>query len=104
MPNGQTIEKFIAEEYWSLQADITADGSDPFKARLVTLDGEKLTKFSLGNEDAAARARAAVEAASFRIANVESKPTRRNPSAPFTTSTTFRRSSPGPSDILFSPL
>ena len=87
MPNGQTIEKFIAEEYWSLQADITADGSDPFKARLVTLDGEKLTKFSLGNEDAAARARAAVEAASFRIANVESKPTRRNPSAPFTTST-----------------
>ncbi|GGD05256.1 type I DNA topoisomerase [Aquisalinus flavus] len=81
------IEKFVAEEYWSLDAQVTSGGSAPFTARLVTLDGEKLTKFSLGNAGDAARAKAAVEGSRFRIADVQSKPVRRNPYAPFTTST-----------------
>ena len=81
------IEKFVAEEYWSLEAQVSSAGSDPFTARLVTLDGNKLTKFSLGNADDAARAKAAVEGGTFHIADVQSKPVRRNPSAPFTTST-----------------
>jgi len=81
------IEKFVAEEYWSLDAQVTSGGSSPFTARLVTLDGEKLTKFSLGNADDAARAKAAVDEGTFRIADVQSKPVRRNPYAPFTTST-----------------
>ncbi|WP_306250316.1 type I DNA topoisomerase [Parvularcula sp. IMCC14364] len=81
------IEKFVPEEYWSLEAQVTSEGSDPFTARLVSLDGEKLSKFSLANGEDAARAKATVENATFRIANVESKPTKRNPSAPFTTST-----------------
>ncbi len=81
------IEKFVPEEYWTLEAQVSSAGCPAFAARLVALGGEKLTKFSLANADDAARAKAVVETANFRIAAVESKPTKRNPSAPFTTST-----------------
>ncbi|MEM9988922.1 MAG: type I DNA topoisomerase, partial [Pseudomonadota bacterium] len=81
------IEKFIPEEFWTLEADVTSEGSDAFQARLTHLEGEKLEKFSLTTEEDGARAKAAVENARFRIASVEAKPTKRNPSAPFTTST-----------------
>ena len=80
------IETFIAREYWSVGA--TAKGAtQPFAARLILHGGEKLTKFSLENEQMAVAARQAVENASFTVASVEAKPSRRNPPAPFTTST-----------------
>ncbi|WP_370338975.1 type I DNA topoisomerase [Parvularcula marina] len=81
------IEKFVPEEFWTLEAQVTSGGSDPFTARLTRLDGEKLEKFSLTSEADGARAKAAVEGASFTIGSVEAKPTKRNPAAPFTTST-----------------
>ncbi|MBS0255737.1 MAG: topoisomerase DNA-binding C4 zinc finger domain-containing protein, partial [Proteobacteria bacterium] len=56
-------------------------------ARLVRFEGAKLDKLSLGDGATAERARAQVEAAQFRVEEVEVKPTRRNPYAPFTTST-----------------
>jgi DNA topoisomerase-1 len=80
------IERFRTEEYWTLDAEANA-GTGPFRARLVRLNGEKVEKFTLTSAEDGARAKAAVEAARFRIASVEAKPTRRNPSAPFTTST-----------------
>jgi DNA topoisomerase-1 len=81
------IEKFTAEEYWTIAAQAASEGSAPFEARLVTLNGEKLKKFSLANEAAAAAAKRAVEAARFTIDAVEAKPAKRNPPPPFTTST-----------------
>jgi DNA topoisomerase-1 len=80
------IERFKTQEYWSVEADVTA-GSDPFLARLVKHDGKRLTKFDLGDETSAHAARAAVQAASFKVASVEKKPGRRTPAPPFTTST-----------------
>jgi DNA topoisomerase-1 len=81
------IEKFIPEEYWSLETQVTSGGSAPFTARLVMLDGEKVQKMTLTNETAAARALEAVKSGTFKVDSVESKPTKRNPAAPFTTST-----------------
>ncbi len=81
------IEKFVAEEYWTVAAQAVSEGSAPFEARLVTLNGEKQKKFSIATEAAAAAARRAVEAASFAIDAVEAKPAKRNPPPPFTTST-----------------
>src|SRR6201986_2646778 len=40
------IEAFKTQEYWSVDADVTAN-SPPFLARLVKHDGKKLTKFDL---------------------------------------------------------
>ncbi|MDR3514050.1 MAG: type I DNA topoisomerase [Caulobacteraceae bacterium] len=80
------IERFKTQEYWTVEADVTA-GSDPFLARLVKHDGKRLTKFDLANEASAHAARAAVQAAEFKVASVEKKPARRSPAPPFTTST-----------------
>ncbi len=81
------IEKFEPQEYWSVDGQAKVGTGNPFKARLVMHEGEKLTKFTLNNEASALAAKAAVENANFSIASVEAKPARRNPPAPFTTST-----------------
>ncbi len=80
------IEAFKADEYWSVLAKMEHDGT-PFDARLVRFKGEKLEKLSLGKEGAAMEAKAAVEAGRFSVEGVETKPLKRNPSPPFTTST-----------------
>ncbi|MBX7482612.1 type I DNA topoisomerase [Qipengyuania qiaonensis] len=80
------IEHFRADEYWSVIAKLQHDGTE-FDARLVKFDGEKLDKLTLGNEGSAMAAKKAVEAANFTVEEVETKPFKRNPAPPFTTST-----------------
>ncbi|MCA3711714.1 MAG: type I DNA topoisomerase [Phenylobacterium sp.] len=80
------IERFITREYWTVEADMISAGA-PFTARLAVHEGRKLTKFDLGDVDAAEAARKAVEAGAFTISAVEKKPARRSPAPPFTTST-----------------
>jgi DNA topoisomerase-1 len=80
------IEKFRTQEYWTVEADVSA-GGDPFLARLTKHEGKRLTKFDLANETSAFAARDAVKAATFTVAAVEKKPARRSPPPPFTTST-----------------
>ena len=80
------IERFKTQEYWSVEADVSA-GGDPFLARMVKHQGKRLTKFDLSNEGSAQAAQSAVKAATFKISAVEKKPARRSPAPPFTTST-----------------
>src|SRR5215813_777296 len=80
------IEAFRAQEYWSIDAQVTAPGGS-FEARLTTLNGEKLERLSLKNEAEASAAVAAINAAQFHIDSVESKPVKRHPAPPFITST-----------------
>jgi len=82
------IEAFKPQEYWSITASLRNTAEEPFTARLAHLDGEKLGKFALPDETTAMRAKERLEAAgSFTVASVERKQTRRNPQAPFATST-----------------
>ena len=80
------IELFRAQEYWSVTALMEADGQE-FLARLVRYKGEKLDRLSIGDQDTAEAAKAAVEAGRFSVASVETRPLTRNPPPPFTTST-----------------
>ncbi len=80
------IEAFRAEEYWSVLAKMQHDGTE-FDARLVKFKGVKLERLSLGNQGIAMEAKAAVEAGRFTVEGVETKPVKRNPAPPFTTST-----------------
>ncbi|WP_067733107.1 type I DNA topoisomerase [Novosphingobium naphthalenivorans] len=80
------IEAFKPQEYWSVAAQMAHDGTD-FTAKLVTFEGQKLDRLSLGEEGIAMRAKAAVEQGAFKVEGVETKPHRRNPQPPFTTST-----------------
>ena len=81
------IEAFDPREYWSVDTLFNTSSGAALPSRLAIHEGEKLDKFSLGNEDAARGAETAIANASFTVDKVESKPGQRNPSAPFTTST-----------------
>ncbi len=82
------IEAFRPREYWTVDAVLGAGDGQPFTARLTHLDGEKLDKFALADQDAAEAAKAKLEGArQFQVVSVEKKQTRRNPQPPFTTST-----------------
>jgi DNA topoisomerase-1 len=81
------IEKFVPKEYWSLLATLATPRGDTFEARLVGADGKKIQRLDIGNGADAADFKKALEAATYTVATVEAKPARRNPQAPFTTST-----------------
>jgi DNA topoisomerase-1 len=81
------IEVFRPREYWTVEAHFFTPAGAPFTAKLSHLDGKKLEQFDLNNAELAARAKAAVEAGSFSVASVERRRVKRNPPAPFTTST-----------------
>lgn len=80
------IEAFIPQEYWSIAADMEQDGQT-FQARLVKLDGNKIDKLTLGNKGEAEAARSKVADSVFRVEDIVTKPLKRNPAPPFTTST-----------------
>ena len=81
------IERFNADEYWSIEASFRTRERKSFTTRLTHLEGEKLDRLSIGNEEAANKAVAIIEAGDFSISSVEKKRVKRNPYAPFTTST-----------------
>jgi DNA topoisomerase-1 len=83
------IEKFKAREYWSIEADVSKD-KQPFVSRLVKYKGQKVEQFSFENEDAAREVETTLLAATqgkLTTVKVDKKQRRRNPAAPFTTST-----------------
>ncbi|HTZ66082.1 MAG TPA: type I DNA topoisomerase, partial [Roseiarcus sp.] len=81
------IERFVPREYWSIIAHLRTEGNAPFTARLVGADGKKITRLDIGSGAEAEAFRSALEQALFSVAAIESKPVKRHPYPPFTTST-----------------
>jgi DNA topoisomerase-1 len=81
------IELFKSQEYWSIAADFLTPRKELVTASLTHLDGTKLDKLDLKNEDAAKAAEAKIVAQTYGVGKVEKKQARRNPYPPFTTST-----------------
>ena len=85
----EEIEAFKPREYWTHEGDIQT-GEAGFPARLAEFEGTKVEQFSFVNEQEATRVREAVIAAAngkVRVEKVDKKQRKRNPAAPFTTST-----------------
>lgn len=83
------IEAFNAREYWSIEADISKN-DQVFVSRLIRYKGEKVEQFSFENETAAREVETTLLDAAqgeLHVASVTRKQRRRNPAAPFTTST-----------------
>ena len=83
------IEAFKAREYWTIEADLSKQ-AQPFASRLVSYRGNKVEQFSFENEDAAREVeKTLLDAADGKLKtiSVTRKQRRRNPAAPFTTST-----------------
>jgi DNA topoisomerase-1 len=85
----EEIEAFKPREYWTVEADVAKDGS-AFGAKLTHYAGDKLSQFSVTNGEQAADIEKTLLAAAdgkLDVVKVEKKQRRRNPAAPFTTST-----------------
>jgi len=81
------IDQFKPQEYWTIIAELATGKNETFQARLFSADGKKLEKFDIADTATAERLKAALKGGRFIVANIESKSQRRNPAAPFTTST-----------------
>ena len=81
------IEQFKEQEYWTILAELATAKNETFQARLFSIGGKKLDKFDIADQATAERLKAALEGGRFAVSNIESKSQRRNPAAPFTTST-----------------
>jgi DNA topoisomerase-1 len=79
------IRAFDRVEYWTITALLAgADSPVVFPADLYQIDGQKA---EIGTGEQAEAIVAALEGAAFQVASVKTRETRRNPAAPFTTST-----------------
>ena len=81
------ILNFKSEEYWSIDVLIKTQNNEEIVAGLVSIDGKKLNKLSIKNEEEAKKIKLELEKEEYKVSNIEKKETRRNPFAPFTTST-----------------
>ena len=80
------VQRFKSEEYWTIHADFEAEKGS-FSANLTHYNGKKLEKLDIKNEQLANDIKSVIEQKKFYIDNVEKKSVKRNPYAPFTTST-----------------
>ena len=81
------IELFKPEEFWTIASDFENNQSKLIKSKLSVFDGEKIEKFSFKKKSDSEKALNEIKNQSYKIADVSSKVYRRNPMAPFTTST-----------------
>ncbi|MBI3236301.1 MAG: type I DNA topoisomerase, partial [Chlamydiales bacterium] len=90
------IDAFIPVEYWNIESILqTKKTENPFHAFLYTVDGKRVEKeasahkdcCTISNEAQASAIVSRLQKASYQVANVEKKEKKRNPVAPFITST-----------------
>lgn len=85
----EEIEKFISEEYWTILANAQAK-KQAFTAKLTQYQDEKMTQFSITNAEQAEKVKTTLLKAAngkLQVIKVDKKQRKRNPAAPFTTST-----------------
>jgi DNA topoisomerase I len=81
------IEAFKTDEYWTIEARLATAAQEEVRARLIAIASKKLEKLEIKDAASANAIKAAVEGGAFSVSAVDKKAVRRNPYAPFTTST-----------------
>ena len=81
------IELFKPEEYWTLTSDFTNTSNKNIFSKLSLFNGNKVEKFSFKNKIETDKAIEIINKSKFKIKDINSKIHKRNPLAPFTTST-----------------
>ncbi len=83
------IEQFVRQEYWIIEVDAIVKKA-AFVAKLTHFNGDKLTQFTVSNDEQAAAIVATLNklaAGKLSVINVDKKQRKRGPAPPFTTST-----------------
>ncbi|MBD1138050.1 type I DNA topoisomerase [Pelagibacterales bacterium SAG-MED41] len=81
------IELFNPEEYWTLASNFTNKDNKNIISKLSLFNGDKVERFTFKNREEIHKAIDIINKSKFTISDVNSKVFRRNPLAPFTTST-----------------
>ena len=78
------IKAFLKQEYWTIDAALSAKKPPQFDARLFKKDNENL---AIGSQEASDALLADLDGVEYTVKSVNTKEKRRNPVAPFITST-----------------
>jgi len=87
MEREEEIKKFKPEEYWTITAVFKKENGEIFEALLSKIDGKTIEKLELQNKELVEKILADLKTAEFKVEAVEQKEVKKNPLAPFTTST-----------------
>ncbi|MEE9552674.1 MAG: type I DNA topoisomerase, partial [candidate division Zixibacteria bacterium] len=79
----EDIEKFVSVEYWTFDADFTTKKVEPFRVKLVKIDGEKV---EVDKEKEAKKIKSEIEKTSFAIKDHKKSKMKKSPPQPFITS------------------
>lgn len=78
------IQAFKADEYWKIAGTFTGDAKTKFEALLSHIDGKKA---EVDNEKSSSKIVKDLDGATYTVTSVKEKLAKRNPAAPFITST-----------------
>ena len=81
------IELFKPEEYWTLTSNFISLNNKNIFSKLTLFNGERIEKFSFKNEAEIEKIINIINKSNFKIKDIKAKIYKRNPLAPFTTST-----------------
>jgi len=81
------IEKFVPQEFWSIQGDLINKDNKLINSRLTLYDSKKVDKLDIKNEETATKIYMTIQNSEFKVGNIAKKEAKRNPYAAFTTST-----------------
>ena len=81
------IELFNPKEYWTLTSDFTNTKNKNFTSKLSLYENNKIERFTFKNKEEMDEAINIINKSKFTIEDVNTKVFKRNPLAPFTTST-----------------
>ncbi len=79
----EEIRQFRAEEYWTIDTNLSAKLPPPFVARLYSVDGEKI---KVTNQPQAESIKHRIESSPVKVLKIQRRERKRNPVPPFTTS------------------
>jgi len=81
------IEQFIPKEYWTIGLDFQNKNNEMVSSKLISYNSKKIEKFSFLNKDDTQKAIKEISNKEYFVSEITSQIYRKNPLAPFTTST-----------------
>ena len=81
------IELFIPKEYWTINLNFIDTSGNEIQSKLFSFNEEKIEKFSFLNKEKINKTIEEIKSKNYIISDISKKTVKRNPLAPFTTST-----------------
>ncbi len=82
------IQAFKSDEYWTIEATVHKDkNTQTFVAKLAQIQGKSVAKLGIQSETEAHNITTALTGAEYKVSDITKREVKRNPAAPFTTST-----------------